>query len=186
MGLIFQSVPVGALQSLPADERLEYLETIYSLPKSVLELISSPRTGAYVQGVAKTYNLPLEVSPQISLAILKIAVGKSPLAQLGALLSSELKIANDVAQKMAAELEHDLFAPVAVELSAYLEAKKRGRAASAAATASQAGASNVLNLKDGEKRPTPPPLPRPSRPPTPPPIPRNFTNPRPQRPTNPQ
>lgn len=166
----FKSTPIGSLLLLPPDERQGWLEIFFKVPTTLRSVASSLQTGAYIRGLAKTYQLAEDESPRIAFVILRIILGELPLRDLGGYLSSELKIANDKAQKMAQELEHDLFAPVAGELSQYLAAKKQAGAAAATASAREAGATNILDLKQ-EKPPAPPPIPPPPKPLLPKPLP---------------
>lgn len=156
----YKSIPVGSLVLFPEKESA-YLDYLVSLPANLTDLVTSSKTGAYIRGLAKAYNLTDGTAPSISFIVLEVIIGELPLTHLAAAFSSRLSLPNDKSNQIASELEHDLFAPVAGELSRYLETRKQDRAASAAASASQAGASNVLNLKDKQQPPTPPPIPRP-------------------------
>lgn len=163
------SIPAHSLiKMIDENYRHSYLALAIGAPKNVADLLFSPKTGAYIQGVVKAYDLPEDVAPQIAFGVLRVSLGLIPLANFAATLSSELKVANDVAQKMAAELEHDLFAPVAGELNTYLETRKletRKLENKATGDPRAAGASNVLDLKNKPQPPVPPPIPpRPSLP----------------------
>ncbi len=156
----FKSTPLGSLLLIPDEERQNLLQSFFKVPPSLKRLASSPKTGAYLRGLAKAHNVPEGTSSIIAFAVLEVALGKLSLAQLAATLSSRIRIANDKAQKIAKEIEHDLIGPVAADLNKYIAAQKNNSATTATATARQAGATNVLNLKQEPKRPTPPPIPR--------------------------
>lgn len=154
----YTTVPAGSLAIVPDEKRPEYIQALYSLPKALLESMNAPQTGAFIRGLAKTYNIELEKAPKIAFAILQITLGNNALAQLGSILSTELQIPNDKAQQIAREVEQELFAPIALELNQYLAQKKQVTAAKPTG-----GARNILDLKAS-----------PSTPPPPPPIPKRF------------
>lgn len=161
--LEFQSIPVGSLLQIPLEEREGWLQDFFAVPSILKSLLSSFHTGSYIRGLVKNYKLIEDNGPHIAFMILRVTVGDLPLAQLGTVLSSKLKLANDVSQKMAAELEHDLFAPVAIELNQYLENRKREIKKlenKATGNPRAAGATNILDLKNKPKPPVPPPIPR--------------------------
>lgn len=161
MNLVFTSTPMGSLLPLPFDKRESYLSTLFSLPKNVQSMSTAEKTGAYIRGLTKTNNLVLEKAPQIAFAVLRVAVGEVPLAKLAAVLSTELQLANDQAQRLATEIERDLFAPVALEMGQFLQTREAEKRSSASTAATSAGARNVLNLKTtAPKPPRPPAIPR--------------------------
>ncbi len=150
----FECTPSGSLLSQPSDQRLPYISYLVAMPESVHNLVASARTGAFLQGLSKTNNIPIEKTPQIAFIILRIAVGEKNLAQLGSILSTELQIPNDKAQAMAKEIEKELFAPIALELNQYLSQKRQS------APKPLGGARNVLDLKNNAPPPPPPPIPK--------------------------
>lgn len=179
MGIVFQSTPLGSLQELPSEQRLPYLTLMENLPSHLKEIVSSGKTGAYLRGLAKSHQIQEQQIPILARIIFRTVVGDKTLAQLPALLSTELKIANDKAQKIAQEIERDLLAPVALELNQYLAQQKKKRGSMADKLAEQpkpamrgphtapsrfprkpAAPPNILNLKDNKKPPAPPPIPR--------------------------
>jgi len=145
---IFKTFPVGSVLLRPEAEAEEYLIEVKKLPTALKSLVTSAKTAAYLRGLAKQYNLPLQTAQRLAFGVLRIATGKLPLANLSVLLSGELKLANDKAQQIAAEIERDLFAPVMLELRQHL-VKQAGAVKEQKADAAQsAGARNVLNLDD--------------------------------------
>jgi hypothetical protein len=154
--LEYRSTPIGSLMDIPKDTSEKYFTFIFLTPSNIQSLLISARTGAFIRGLAKTYNIPIEKAPKIAFAVLQIALGEKTLAQLGSLLSTELPAPNDVAQKIANEIEKELFAPIALELNQYLAKKKQATLASRP----MGGASNVLNLKNTPQPPPPPPIPK--------------------------
>ncbi len=156
------TIPSASFLIRPESEDRQYTKAMRILSGSLKKMLSDDKTGAYIRGLAKSFNISDDNVPPISFTVLRVGVGELPLAKVAATLSSELKIPNDAAQKMAAELEHDLFAPVAVELNQYLASRKQEQTASSGTTARQAGASNVLDLKNKMAPPVPPPIPRPT------------------------
>lgn len=144
----FKTIPIGALVSRPEEEDSKYTKKIPDLPPNIKTLISSERTGAYVRGLVKHHDLPEEKAPQIAFSVLQVALGEKQLAQLSSLLSSNVQISSDLSQKIADEIEKDLFAPVMLELNNYLAQKKKD----SKSTSPTEGMDNVVNLKDN---PTP-------------------------------
>lgn len=175
----FTTTPAGSLVILEEQEREPHILTLSKLPGSVRDLAVSPKTGAFVRGLVKQFQLRQDLATTVAFAIWRVLAGNTALAQLPALLSTELKIANDKAQKIAQEIERDLLAPVALELNQYLAQQKKKTGSIADKLAEQprpaairpqtttprfprkpATPPNILNLKDNKKPPTPPPIPR--------------------------
>lgn len=162
---LLQSVPVNSLLTLPPEAREGILLGIFRLPKKVQDILFSEDTGAYTRGLAKSYDVDINFSPNIALAILFIAIGEKSLVQLPAILSTELKLPNDKAHKMATEIEKDVFGPVRGELDEFLRKQKAqsGSMASMLGSVATAGQvhrrastyapQNVLNLKELPARP---------------------------------
>lgn len=167
---LYKSKPLGSVLTRPSTEQDRLIEKSFTLPRSVRNLFVSERTGAYIIGLAKAYKLSTDHAPVIAFIVLRIGFGDKVLAQLPSLLSTELKLPNDKAQKMAREIEEDLFGPVRKELEEYWRRQKSGppvgRGSLAGgppapeASAGETGARNVLDLKKERKPPAPPPMPR--------------------------
>lgn len=158
-----ESIPIASIVSRPESEDEWFLSAVNKLPSQLKALASSEKTGAYIRGILKSYDIEQQKIPQFSFIIMQIIIGTKKLSDLGGLLSAELRIANDKAQKMAAELEHDLFAPVAGELNDYLAKRNREMKKienKATGNPRAAGATNVLDLKDSgaQRRLVPPAL----------------------------
>lgn len=118
-------MPIGSIYSRPESKSIGYLDIISNLPQAIKNLIISPKTSSYVRGLSKSYDIPEDQAPFIAFAILEIAIGKKAFAQLPAILSTELQLPNDKAQKMAAEIEKDVFGPVRTELDEFLREQKK-------------------------------------------------------------
>lgn len=152
MGIIFLSVPVGSLQRKSILEREKYIMEIFQLPSALQDLVFSPQTGAFLRGLAKTYNLPESSVPAIAFMILRICTGELALPGLGSTLSTEVRVANDKAQTIATEIEKELFAPVMLDLSRVLEVRHQKLETSKATREPyQAGARNVVDLRSMQK-----------------------------------
>lgn len=158
----FKTIPAGSILMAPEANDNQGVDQLRSLPSSLQKMLASERTGAYIRGLTKTYDVPLEQAPQIAFMVLQIAVGEKPLGQLGGMLSSELKLANDKAQKMAQEIEKELFGPVMLEFNKYLQDKKAMKPG--VMDKMRVAPQNVLNLKEVPKPPAaplPPAAPKP-------------------------
>lgn len=151
MGIVYESRPIGALLAIPENNALPFLNLIVETPKNVQQMLLSLRTGAYIRGLTKTFDVPLEKAPVIAFAVLRIAVGEKPLGQLGGILSAEVPLPNDKAQKMAQEIEKELFGPVMLEFNQYLAAKKAVKPG--VMDKMRVAPQNVLNLKEPPKPP---------------------------------
>lgn len=158
----YKTTPFGSMLTRDSIEQKQLLEASFTVPKRIKAMLISTETGAYLRGIIKSYYVPEEKAAQAAFGILQIVLGEKTLAQLPSLLSTELKLSNDKAQKMAQELEEDLLAPIMPELTKYLAEKKsdiEAAAGGAGASSSSLGVNNVLNLKDQKKTPAPPPMP---------------------------
>lgn len=154
----FQSVPVGSISFIPEEDRMKYILLYEKVPQNIQSVLSSPDTGSYILGLARSYDIIEDQSPLIGFAILRVAVGEKPSTQLSTLLSTELNLPSEQAQKMALEIKHDIFAPVQDELDSFLASQKTSPN-TVVTTAKQdkphptspsglRGARNVLDLKE--------------------------------------
>jgi len=132
------------------------LEEIEQLPPAVMKVMSAAETGAYIRGLIKSAGLPAEKTAPVAFNVLRVALGRKTLEQLPSLISTEAGLPNDKAQKMAREIEEDLLGPVKEELTKFWAQQKNKPAREAGTRAEEAGARNVLNLKESPKPPTPP------------------------------
>lgn len=158
----FKTIPAGSLLIGSETNDAPYTGQLNILPDSLKKMLISERTGAYIRGLTKTYDVALEQAPQIAFMVLQIAVGEKPLGQLGGMISSELKLANDKAQKMATEIEKELFGPVMLEFNKYLQDTKAMKPG--VMDKMRVAPQNVLNLKEVPKPPAaplPPAAPKP-------------------------
>lgn len=140
------TIPLYAAMRLPDDRWRQLSERFLKAGGGVTRLAASEQTGAFLRGLARTHNIPDDKMPKLALGVLYVALGEWPLAKLASGLSSTMGLPNDVAQKAAAEIEKELFAPIMLEFNKFLEEQRRGGPASGAA-ARQAGATNVIDLK---------------------------------------
>lgn len=109
----FKTIPVGSLLILPEGEDQLYLDKIGTLPPAIKQLVTQPRTGAYIRGLAKNFDIPLESAPVIAFAVLRVALGEITLDQLAATLASELHVDAPKAQAVAQDIAKELFTPMA-------------------------------------------------------------------------
>lgn len=147
------TTPFGAT-SVELDEKrwAQLSDRFYEAEGQVLEVLVSDRTGAFLRGLARTHNIPDDDVPKLATSVLYVALGEWPLANLAAGLSSTMGLPNDKAQKVAAEIEKELFAPITLELNTFLEEQRQPKAAE---QAQQAGATNVVDLKKHSSQNTP-------------------------------
>jgi len=152
--------PIGVAGMLPEPESSRLLEASGKLPAALRPIMSSPRTAAFIRGLAKNHSIPENQIKYIAYAILVVTLGEKNMANLPVILSTRLKLPNDKAQKLAAEIERDLFAPVALALNKYLSQIKKQDTNSMSSRAKLGGASNVLDLKNSsQQKPSPPKIP---------------------------
>lgn len=157
----FRSGPVGSLAIVSDESRLGYFNRIFALQPKVRDMLYSGVTGAYLRGVARTYNVPSDQVPQLALLIVKIAVGEVRLAQLAAAVSVACNLATDKAQSVARDVERELFSPIMIDLGESLRNVQQVPTSPKPRLASPP--QNVINLKD-----RPPAPPKPIYPPAPP------------------
>lgn len=143
---LFESTPVGSLTGFEEDRRLAYLEAIMMLPVNLRSLLFSPKTGAYIRGLAREVRLTDEHVVRMAFSVLRVALGEISLEQLKSVFSSELQITDDTAQAMAKDIEKELFGPVMMELNQYLESKKQAEQP-AISSEPPVNESNVLDLR---------------------------------------
>lgn len=124
-----------------------YIYWAIESPESIQNMMYSENTGAFLRGLTKTFNLPADLTPKLAFKVVQVAIGEIELARLGSVLSSELKLPNDTAQAVAKEIEKELFVPYVLEWNAWLEKLKR-EAEEAKKKQGQAGAQNVIDLKN--------------------------------------
>lgn len=141
----FENTPFGSLTTVESGQRFQYLSRLGKLPTSLKDIVFNLTTGAFLRGLTKQHNVSLDQVSPLAFVVLRVILGDVELAKLGAVLSAELKLPNDKAQAVAKEIEKELFAPVMLELNQFLEQQKK--AASAGASASQAGTQNIIDLK---------------------------------------
>ncbi|MDP3997214.1 MAG: hypothetical protein Q8P73_01805 [bacterium] len=160
----YMSIPIESLLSRDVVEEKKYINALNSVSGPLRSIIFSARTGAYLRGVGKTYSVSPALISSLSFIVLKICFGEITLSRLSVVLSSELKLSMDKAQKMALEIERDLFAPVMMELRTVNTAKSVNTVNSAPANnktvSGSMGLRNVLDLKKQQSPPRPPAMPK--------------------------
>lgn len=158
---LFKTYPIGSILIRPDSEDTHYLQQITALTPGLKSLIASPTTSAFIRGLTKTYDVPPDKNPWVAFVVLQIACGEKTLSQLANTLATELRLAHGQSQKMAIEIEKELFAPVMLELNKHLTQQKKQSTVAENPLPSQAGgARNVLDLKSQPRPPLPPPIPR--------------------------
>lgn len=158
-----KTIPVGAVLTLPEEQRLPTLEKLNNSPASIRNLASAERTGAYVRGLARTYNLSLEQSWNIALTLLYLCLGEIPRQELVPHLSQQAGIPTDTAQKIVQDIDRELLTSVNLDLNRLL-AQKQGNTPSPQP-------SPTPTRSDLTPKPTPSPTK-----PSPPAPPRNVLN----------
>lgn len=157
MAIEYTSVPIGSFIDQPAETRIYYWQKIFMLPETARKMLVNVNTGAGIRGICRNYGFPLTQSQQIALVIVRLAIGEMKFSQLAGFLSASMSLPNDKAQRMAREIEQDLFGPIRQELEAHrAKEKKEKPAAQAQVKAEESGANNVLNLKKESQPPVPP------------------------------
>lgn len=136
-----KTIPIASFLARPEAEDAIYQQKLSSLTPLLLTMVSSPRTGAYIRGLARQFNVQLETAQYISLTVIQICFGDVALSELATTLATRIGILPDQAQAMAKDIEKELFGPVMMELNQYLQAKR--------ATDQQSAADdpNVLDLR---------------------------------------
>lgn len=115
------------------------------LPINIRTMLCDEKTAAYLRGLGRNYNLSPSKITQLGFIVLKVGIGKLPIPKLSGVVSAELQLSMVDAEKISQEIEHDLIAPIALELNDFLQ-KRSGTDSSSSDTASLGG-SNTLNLK---------------------------------------
>lgn len=169
----FQTIPLGSVVPLPSRQRLDYISRALALSENIQDILFEPRTGAYLRGLVKTYNLSEEKTRDVAMLVLQVAVGEIELGQLSDYLAKKIHVDGKVASNMSLEIEKDLFAPVMMELGKVQKQAERPAGKSENTTSpspslsrrgdqrpEHSGMSNVLDLKEKRDRPQPPPIPR--------------------------
>ncbi|MEX1997365.1 MAG: hypothetical protein WEA04_01680 [Candidatus Andersenbacteria bacterium] len=161
----YKSRPVGSLLTRERSEEERYLNELPDLPPSLISLLMSAKTGAFIRGLVRNYDLALEKAAMIAFMVLQISFGEKTLLQLSTMLASDLQLPLEKAQSMAQEIERELFAPIMLELNAYLTQKRKITGGSTSTPVSSSpsaagGARNVLDLKSQPRPPQPPAIPQ--------------------------
>lgn len=120
----FSNVLMESLLGCSDAERLRYLQSIFGAPTKIKSIFFAPETTSYVVGFLKSHDISLDYINILSLSIVRILAGDKSFVQLPGMLATELKLPNDKAQKMAAEIEKDLFGPVRQELDEFIRKQK--------------------------------------------------------------
>src|SRR3989338_4077896 len=143
----FSNTFIESLVNLQESDRLRYLALIFTMPEKIRSILFTAETASYIRGFLKAHDIPLNYTETLSISIICILTGEKTLAQLPAILSTELKLPNDKAQKMAAEIEKDVFGPVKKELDEFNKTRIT-TPRKVPPTGETTGLRNVLNLKE--------------------------------------
>ncbi len=173
---------IDAIFENPPEVSIGYGELLAKLPQKIKEILGAQTTGAYVSGIIRSYSLSEEKRNVLALSIIRVAIGKKTFAQLPATLSNELQLPMDKAQKMAGEIEKDLFDPVRNELNTFLQSQKGSMSQPSSTPPSARPAApmrNVLDLKEITARPKQPQLPQKPASPSLPSAPKSTLQPKP-------
>lgn len=119
-----KTIPIHSLLNFPQEQSDRYLEKWFRLPASVKSMLSSPRTGAFVRGLAVNYGIALDQAWLVANIVLMVCLGELETEQLPSTIQHEFKIDGIKAAKMAHEIERELLAPVMLDLNRYLSQKK--------------------------------------------------------------
>lgn len=175
---LFMSTPAGSLAKVSEEnKRNAYVQRMFTLPKQVRDTATSVKVAAYLRGLTKSHNLPEDASITIAFIILQGLIGERMLAQMPMQLSSDLGIANDKAQRIAQEIERDIFAPISLQLNQFLATQRQQKNSvtgsitatppaprqpnqNARFSRTPASPPNILNLKNNPRPPSPPPIPK--------------------------
>jgi len=157
----YVATPLGSTILLDQAASSHCVDQYTQLPSNLRAFASSPKTGSYIMGLIKNFNLPAGTETKIALSLFRILTGDNTFAQLSTVLSSSLKISTSKAETIVAEIEKELIAPIAHDLNSYLSAKKRIKASiTSKMSTDHASSNNVINLKDQTRPPIPPLIPR--------------------------
>lgn len=154
----YKSTPVGSLIIKSETEGESYLQMLSGMPVGLRTMLMSNKTGAFIRGLVKSYDIAPEKTPELAFTVLRIGVGEHPLNQLSSLLIQKLGLSSTQAESSARDIEKDLFTPIMLEYNTYI-AKQKSGAKTAPTTAHATGARNVLDLKTQRPVPPPPPIP---------------------------
>jgi hypothetical protein len=116
----YKSIPVGSLVDRSVEEEAYYLDKVVQMPSSVISMIMSPKTGAFLRGVLKSHGMDYKKCPLLAFAVLRFVSGDLSLNNLSVVISRDLGASSVISKKMVREIEHDLLAPIMHDLSNYL------------------------------------------------------------------
>jgi hypothetical protein len=110
------SIPAITVALAPEQEVSKYLKLLKDLPRDLKKMVTSGTTGAYILGLVKTFDVPVEKAPEVALLVLQIAIGEKTLQGLSDELQQKFGLPEGEAQAMAKDIETELFRPVLAEL----------------------------------------------------------------------
>ncbi len=150
----FTSIPLNSLLLIQPKNRLQYLESLFDLPKNARKMLLSPQTGAFLKGLLSVYDVSPEMTPRLAFIVLNVSLGRRPLSDLPVLISSKLSLPHDKSVKIATELEKELFTNIKEELQIHWSTQQKTASATKAARhVQQQETTNTLNLKQSPKSP---------------------------------
>ena len=163
-------IPLRVLHTSFASKEEVYLRRFSALPENLRELLTSPRTGAFLFGLMREKNVPISRFDRVMLSVIKVVFGDVGFSDLPFDLE-KAGITKDIGSNMSLEIEKDLFAPVVMELGKVQKQAERPAGKSENTTSpspslsrrgdqrpEHSGMSNVLDLKEKKYPPAPPPI----------------------------
>lgn len=153
----YKSTPIGSLILRPQEEGDTYINQLHLMPPSVIRLLMSTKTGAYIRGTLKEIDVPVEKAPAVAYTLLQVAYGKTRLAEMSQSIVQHAQVPADKSEQIAKSIERDLLAPVSADLNAHLRQQDNNRRVDSNTTAESQ--LNTLDLTQGSNPPKPPAIP---------------------------
>ena len=139
----YKSVPIGSLLTLEKEKQEQLRELFFNVPDKVRGMLAANKTGSFLVGSLRSYNVPLSYAPKVALLVFMIGVGIKSLQNVASELKS-IGIPQDAANNLSREIEQELFAPVALEYNQYVKLMSQKQTPAS-------GMHNVLDLKAQEQ-----------------------------------
>jgi len=110
------SIPIhSTIKTVDEEKRLHYLRQALTAPVDIRRLVFSPRTGAYIRGLTKEMRVPEEQTAQVAFLVLQVVLKEIAPQDLAPEITRQLGVNTQVAQRIAADIEKELFAPTHAE-----------------------------------------------------------------------
>lgn len=125
---IYTAIPTSSVIQLSREDVDYYIKEMNCLPDAIFRVMNSPNTGAFLHGLAgKAGNNEPQQAAILGFTVLQVSIGEVPLAQLAGAISTNLKLPNDKAQKLANEIEKEIFLPISGELQEYVAKQRQSK-----------------------------------------------------------